>query len=131
MGLSFHVDGYEFDCSFSYASFHEFRKKIAFSIGIDLEEMQGFRKRHPVDKDYVKIGYKSWNDVKSPLKYLLNHQDDTGFLNSEQCKIIVPHLKMILILWEDEEISIFKQNGLSLVDAMEYCAEFKKKLNFS
>lgn len=130
MGLSFHVDGYEFDCRWSYSSFYEFRKKLASSIGIDLDEMEGFRKKHPYDKGYIKIGCRSWDEIKSPLKNFLNHSDYEGFLSAEQCKIIAPILKVILMLWEESPIDIHISNGIELVAAMEHCASFNKKLVF-
>jgi hypothetical protein len=130
MGLSFHVDGYEFECRWSYTNFYEFRKKLAYSIGIELEEMQGFRKKHPIDEGYIKIGYKSWDSIKSPLKHFLNHCDSSGKIDSKKCIVIASILKIILVLWEDDG-GIHKTNGFSLVAAMEHCAEFNKDLIFS
>ena len=133
MGLGFNVEGYDCNSKWSYTSFNDFRKKISQSIGIDLDEMEGYRKRHSIDKDYIKVGSKAWSSIKSPLKYLFNHSDCDGKLTSKECKIISPILKVIIDLWEDDEneiINRYKQNGFALVAAMEYCAEFNKELIF-
>lgn len=131
MGINFHVGDYKCDSDWSYTSFHEFRKKVARSIGIDLEEMDGFSKKHIQDSGYIKIGVKSWDSIKSPLKNFLSLCDSNGKIDSEKCNLIAPILKVILVLWEDDDFDIYKKNGFSLIAAMEHCGQFKKDLFFS
>lgn len=131
MGLGFNVEGYECKARWSYGGFHAFRNKLAKSIGIDLEEMDGHLKKHPTDMGYYKPGNKSWKEVKSSIKDLLNHSDCQGNLTPEQCNIIFPTLRQILNLWETTVENQYDiEQGNYLADAMEYCALNNKDLNF-
>ena len=47
----------------SYSCFHEFRRKLAAEIGIDLDDMDGFE------------GTLSWDDLKDDIVPLLDHSD--------------------------------------------------------
>lgn len=130
MGLALMAEGYASSCHISYSSFYIFRKQIGQSIGIDIEEMEGFGKSHFLDKEYKKIGVRSWEEVKSPLKYLLNHSDCEGKLTWEQCELIAPILLMVIFLWEDLFLSDLKKFGFELGEIMEYCASHHKDLEF-
>ena len=136
MAIAFYVKDYECNARWSYTGFNRFRKKIAKSINIDLDEMVGFMKNHPVDSSFMKPGWREWDGIKSPLKALLNHSDCKGKLTSEECAMIAPTLKVILFMWEeidtiyDSHDSYDKENGLKLVAAMEHCASFGKELEF-
>jgi hypothetical protein len=131
MGLGFYVKDYDCKCSFSYSGFNEFRKKIARSIGIDLEEMQGFIKQHPDDPEFIKAGWRDWEDIKSPIKHLLNHSDCDGKISHSSCMLMSTILKSIVYNWEIVDgYDYDKVKGFALVEAMEHCAHFKKDLEF-
>lgn len=126
MGLGFYAEGYSgVPPHWSYTGFLEFRQKIARSLNLDLEEMKGFRKKHPIDTTYFKLGYRDWESVKSPLKTFLTHSDCEGELSPTQCNMTAIHLKPIILLWEcripfdKDEHDIF--NGLRLIEMMEHC----------
>lgn len=132
MGLAFSVKGYECKAHWSYSGFSEFRKRLARTIGIDLDEMKGFYKRHPNDEGFIKMGWKDWDSVQSPLKYLLNHSDCDGYLTAQQCKHIYPILfRIIEEIWEvvgghDHD----HVQGGHLAAAMRYCADNNMSLHF-
>lgn len=136
MGINFSVQDsdYEITSQWSYSGFMDFRKRIAKSINIDLEEMEGFSKKHPVDPEYRKIGTYPWEKIKSPIKHFLNHSDHEGHLNWKHCLLIASQLKVILLLWENngyyDDCEYDATNGLILVAAMEYCHFNKKNLIF-
>jgi len=131
MGVGFHVDGHECKASWSYLGFHAFRKRLANTIGIDLENMQGFSKKHPDDINYVKTGIIPWDNVRSPLKYLLDHSDCDGEISSKQCGWIWPILEKIIDLWESSsqnEYDILQASNL--IVSMKYCYVNNKPLEF-
>lgn len=88
--------------NFSYSGFHEFRKTLAQHIGIDLEEMDGFRKKHPRDEMYVKPGHRKWEDIDSPFKCFLNHSDYNGKLTFQECREMYPLIGQILIFTQNK-----------------------------
>jgi len=116
MGLDFSLA----DAHWSYSGFNEFRHRVAKSIHIDLDEMDGFGGSTP------------WKKVRNPLKYLLNHSDCDGKLTPHQCKLIAPELKRVIKSWNDadEGIEYHIENGLGLVAGMEQCADRKEALVF-
>lgn len=128
MGLGFTAKGYKDGPHFSYSGFAHFRKKLASAIGIDLECMQGFGKRHPVDEGYFKQGYLSWEDVQSPLKCLLNSRNDRGNLTKDKCAEILPSLKAILFLWEPSEDKTDLEHFIKII---EHCSEKSVSLKWS
>ena len=133
MGLGFIVsDNTEVKAQWSYSGFYYFRKMVALSIGIDIEEMQGFRKRHPDDPEFIKLGWKSWDEVKHPLKSFLNHSDSEGVLTSKECKNIYPALESIIRNWEVGFLVSEHDfhSGLNLIESMKYCAENNQDLIF-
>lgn len=131
MGVGIQVDGYECHIHWSYSGFHDFRCTLARCIGIDLEQMKGFSKKHPKDEGYVMLGYKSWNDIRSPLKWFLNQPDDEGELSPDRCAAIYPVLRRIL---EDLEVIDGYDhphvNGGNLVNAMQWAFEKKTLLRW-
>jgi hypothetical protein len=131
MGLGFFVENFKVKAHWSYTSFHNFRKMIALSIGIDLDEMQGFRKKHPINPEFYKLGWISWDEVNHPIKAFLNHSDDNGEWSSEECRVIYPFLECIIKNWQvGFLVSEFDfENGLNLVSAMKHCSENNLPLN--
>ena len=99
----------------SYSSFNEFREKIAKSIGFDMNEFQGFG------------GKRSWNEMKSPIKALINHSDCAGDLTVEEMKPLIPELEKVLLTWED---SWFKTCLAELIESMQLAIKSKQPLEF-
>lgn len=132
MGVQFSVNGYECNASWSYGGFMAFRNRLAQSIGLDLDEMQGFRKRHPTDEGYIRPGWRSWEYIMSPLKHFLNAPDDDHDLSTETCRCIYPILSQIIEQWEAIDAWDYDHiQGRNLVLAMKYCAENNKALHWS
>ena len=132
MGIDFHASGYKCSARWSYSGFGEFRKKLARTVNINLEEMTGFRKKHPTDEGFIKPGWRSWDDIRTPLKHLLNASDSEGSLTSEQCEWVYPILYQIFELWEVVDGDDYDNiHGPHLAAAMHYCADNKKKLTWS
>lgn len=71
------------DISFSYGTFHMIRVDIAKQFWIDLNKMAWF------------WGEKSWEDIKSPIKYFLNHSDCEGTIWPKRAWLIAEELKKI------------------------------------
>lgn len=120
MGLAF----VQSSASWSYNGFHEFRTRLAKTIGINLEDMVGFG------------GNKEWKEVKDPLKYLLNHSDCEGSISPKRCGLIAPRLLEVISTWKDEGEGTFdiegydKRQALMLAKSMKDCAEENQKLEF-
>ena len=104
------------EASWSYSSFGNFRRRLAKEIGIDLDNMVGFG------------GKIKWNNIKDPIKDLLNHSDCDGHLTPTQCKKIAPRLIELVSKWED--IDFDKEAALLLAKGMTECAKAKKNLEF-
>ncbi|SRR5216684_1675225 len=131
MGLTLCAEGCEIKCHFSYSGFYNFRKSIAKSLGFELERMEGYSLKHPINEEYIMLGNISWNNIKSPLKYFLNHSDSEGCLSAKNCEIILPQLKVIIFQWEDFFHHDNKYLGGQLIALMDYCASSDKDLIFS
>lgn len=92
----------------SYSGFHEFRKRLAKAIGIDLDNMDGFG------------GKLGWDTCNSPLRDILDHPDCEGSLvaNPELGKA----LREAVAQWSDDEDTdegYDKKQALELVAALE------------
>jgi len=124
MGLSFrpYLDKKYTGASWSYSGFHHFRELLASSIGLSLDQYQGFTNTERTQPPY------QWEWVQSPLKYLLNHSDCDGRLSPAICKQIYPELEKILEHWEP---SYDKTAGELLVKQLKRCVKQKKYLIFS
>ena len=117
MGLSFGKQIVEFyDFGWSYSGFNAFRKRLAKEIGIELYEMDGFK------------GTNSWDEVKSPVKLLLNHSDCEGHLSSDDCKEIYPVLLKLIKHWPADDAD--KIVATKLAAAMKECANENVRLIF-
>lgn len=116
--------------SWGYIGFNEFRRGLARHEGIDLDKMTGF------GHIYGTPGTRSWDDVSTPLKPLLDHADDSGELTSEECRQVAPRLREVIEeLWPQGVTEFFpkrcRTRGLSLADAMDRAAEAGENLEFS
>jgi hypothetical protein len=112
MGLDFSPG----EAHWSYGSFHDFRKRLAREIGLELEEMRGFG------------GSKQWEEVRDPIKHLLFHSDCEGILTVSECMVVYPRLIELVSNWDEE--NYHKKEAIILADDMKYCADKKIPLEF-
>lgn len=107
-----------FDVSRSYGSFASLRRLVATSIGVNLDEMQGFK------------GCRSWDTLKpDPLHLFLNHSDCQGFLSPVQCAEIAPRLRETLDRLNGPEMVLDYGNRIAAL--MFHCSENGAYLVFS
>jgi hypothetical protein len=97
----------------SYGGFYNFRVRVAESVGIDLEKMEGYGK--PFEG-------KPWDD-NNPLTPFFNHSDCDGEWTLDDCEQIAPALRKILEGWPDNELDYDRKEGLILVEMMEHVIE--------
>lgn len=119
MGLNFNLCN-DIDSQWSYSGFHRFRTHLAKSIGIRLDEMEGFTGDG-----------KTWDSVDDPIKIFLYHSDCDGELYGSECEKIYPRLIEIVSSWPntvDNEHDI--TNALKLAEAMKECAETNGWIDF-
>ena len=109
------------EASWSYSGFHRFRKRIAESININLEEMEGFTKNG-----------KSWGTVNDDIKLLLNHSDCDGILTIFECEKIIPRLSQIINIWGNKEdfYDYDKDRGIMLIEGMKKAIAENTDLRF-
>ncbi|HZZ77145.1 MAG TPA: hypothetical protein VFE62_01420 [Gemmataceae bacterium] len=100
----------------SYSGFHAFRKRLASTLGLDLDDMKGFG------------GDRSWEDVTDHIKELLDHSDCDGELSPEACIRIAPRLRDMVTPWADDDYD--KINAMNLADGMELAAAQNNPLMF-
>lgn len=107
----------------SYTRFHIFRIRLAAEIGIDLDDMRGFKwsKKHGYGRG------KSWDKVKDPIALLLNHSDSSGDLSPKQCAKVAPRLRELVSSWPDD---FNKLMALQLAEAFDECAFYGERLLF-
>jgi hypothetical protein len=117
MGLDFS----HCEACWGYGGFMIFRKRVAASIGIDLDAMVGFG------------GSREWPSAeKEPLVYLLNHSDCDGHLTPKQCKVVAPRLLEIIDAWPDADYKVIydKAQAKELAKGMTRAAAAKVNLRF-
>jgi len=132
MGLGFNhsadEDGWSTCCPhWSYGGFQRFRRALAKAEGFDLKSMQGYATDDVHGADTRPLGGRSWDEVATDLKPLLNHSDWDGELTPEECAQVYPRLREILAGWDDE---FDRQAGLNLAECMLTCAAQGTKLVF-
>jgi len=110
MGIDFHPGS----AHWSYSGFNNFRERLAATIGMDLDSMQGFGGSVP---------FKNFKDDIIPL---LNHSDCDGHLTAIQCSKVGPRLKELVKNWDDYD----GKHALQLANDMIECANNKQKLIF-
>lgn len=122
MGLHFdHGKGH-----WSYTGFNEFRKRLASQIGIDLDQMHGFRPwRCEPARPFADI---PWSTVSDPIALLLNHSDCDGELAAHDCRTVGPRLRELVGMWEADDYD--RVHGLLLAGAMDECAASGESLRF-
>jgi hypothetical protein len=121
MGLDIRLVRIDYDgprASWSYSGFMTFRRRLAREIGIDLEEMAGFKTVDPPGS--IKDPGISWETVTDAIEPLLNHSDCDGDLGYDECGRVAPRLREIVAFWPDD---YDKQQALYLVEMMEEVAE--------
>lgn len=92
----------------SYSGFMRFRERLAKKLGFNLREMKGFD-----------LGDKSWAEVKSPLKYFLNHSDCEGQISPQRCRLIAKEIEKIITDWPKDDFD--KQEAQLLIENMKEC----------
>lgn len=98
--------------SWAYGGFMRFRERLAKAEGFDLKEMQGFG------------GKGDWDDHPEGLKYLLNHSDCDGYLDSWECAEILPRLKEIIETWSTADgYDYDAEQARCLIAGMEHSVE--------
>jgi hypothetical protein len=132
MGLGFNhgtdEDGWSTCCPhWSYGGFQRFRRELAKVEGFDLESMQGFGTGDIHGADPRPLGGRSWDEVATDLKPLLNHSDCDGELTPEECAQVYSRLREILADWDDD---FDRQAGLHLAECMLACAAQGTSLEF-
>lgn len=114
MGLAFT----ESDAQWSYGGFNNFRRRLANSIGLNLDAMVGFGGDIP------------WSAVKDDIKWFLNHSDCEGSIGPSRCAKIAPRIRAIVKQWPDEVYDHDKSCALKLAKDMERLGKEGKRLNF-
>lgn len=121
MGVGFFVgDEYQAGASFNYGSFSRFRRELAAHEGFDLGDMQGFGGQQL-----------PWRGIRTPLRPLLHHADDTGRIGPRNCARVAARLREVI-----PEIYPYASDGRrlraeALALAMERAAERGTPLIFS
>jgi len=116
-----------------YPGFGLFRSRLAAAEGLDLDEMQGYSKLDwSLHDSYQAPGTRSWDEATTDLKPLLNHSDCDGEMTPEECALVVPRLREILVTWDadDPTFDYDLTNGLLLATCMETCARENTNLEF-
>lgn len=130
MGLGIYV-GEEYCFGSSYSDFHEFRQRLAESIGLELMSMEGYNPNGI-----------PWDTVDDALAPLLYHSDCKGVLTPEECAKIATRLREIFDARPKTENEngypktknfdeYHKRQALKLIEAMEMSVETNQPLEFS
>ncbi|MEU0111569.1 hypothetical protein ABZ313_40350 [Streptomyces sp. NPDC006251] len=111
------------DVSWSYSGFAAFRRRLAQAEGFVLSEMLGFG------------GGRSWNEVSTVLKPLLDHPDDGGDdLSPADCAAMLPRLETITDQWaqdgDDMLLHEHMEDGRQLAAVLRLCIEKNVPLHF-
>jgi hypothetical protein len=114
MGLNFT----QCNAQWSYSGFMDFRIKLAKEIGINLREMEFFKKEQ--------TGM-SWKNVKDNIKPLLIHSDCDGIMLPKTCAKVAPRLRQLVSEWED---SHDKRQAIELAKGMDECVKKRISLRF-
>lgn len=100
-----------------YDLFHEFRKKLAREIDIDLTDMEGYG------------GLIIWEYIdQDDIFPLLMHSDCDGVLTPEECRRVGQRLRELVAKWDDTDCD--KQKAYMLADGMDSAVKMNTSLNF-
>lgn len=112
MGLDFtHCEAH-----WSYSDFHDFRRKLAACIGLNLDDMEGFGGEIP---------FKNYQDDIIPL---LEQPDSDSYLSPDVCQTVATRLRQLIHHWPDDDID--KMNALYLAEGMELAHQQNEILGF-
>lgn len=101
MGIALYLEGTEeFYIQCSYTTFREIKEQVALALNIQLSEMKGHYKKHPVDEGYYKVGWKNWDEIKSNLKLFLITSDGEGKWSYEEVEKFCNEYMQIVDKWE-------------------------------
>jgi hypothetical protein len=100
----------------------DFRKRLASSIGIDLEKMDGFT----AAKNSVGL---PWDKIIDPIKPLLDHSDCDGELSAAACRVVAPRLRQLVADWPVDDYD--KIMALRLADGMDAAGNENVPLQFT
>lgn len=122
MGINFHVKDHKCEATWSYTGFNNFRKKIAQSLGLNLE----------VDSDGNWIN-QDWENWDKYWLLFLTHSDCSGKFTPHQCGKISEKLESIIHIFENEDfLSKYNfDNCKTLIIAMKYCKDNRKYMRVS
>jgi hypothetical protein len=133
MGLDFRhlADRPSHECPrWAYSGFSHFRELLAAAEGFALNDMQGFSTGNPFKGTRVP-GTRSWDEITTSIKPLLDHPDDDGELTPAECAQVAPRLREIATGWDpDPDLSRHRHRGLLLADCMDMCARLGTDLWF-
>jgi hypothetical protein len=111
------IDFSHCDARWSYGNFNRARTRLAAVMGLNLDQMRGFR------------GSQEWPDAeKFPLVHLLNHSDCDGELTPEQCRVVAPALRKAVEQWPEDDTD--RRRFLELADGMDAAAAANEPLEF-
>jgi len=86
MGLDFtHCDAH-----WSYSGFNRFRNKLVVALGYTT----------PLNEMYDNCTYDQLKH--EPIYPIINHSDCDGYLTVKEMKQVIPHLRIILEMWEND-----------------------------
>ncbi len=77
------VDFSHGNAHFGYTSFRQFRQTLANTVGIDLNDMEGFG------------GMRPWSEIEDPLVPFLSRNDYDGYLTVDECSAVIQRVKEI------------------------------------
>ncbi len=126
MGLDFsHTEAH-----WSYGGFGRFREALAEHEGFKLNEMHGFCAPWRGDGPEAHPN-RSWDEIASPLKPLLNHSDCDGDLSPEECAQIAPRLREVVdAIWPEGGDGYDREHGLLLAEGLELAASEGERFEF-
>ena len=125
MGLDFSHGG----AHWGYIGFYHFRKRLAAAENITLDRMDGFE-----DMDYARdprlpsLIPRSWDEVDTPIKDLLNHSDCEVELTPEQLVVIAPRLEEIVSVWPPDDRDRIQAERL--IEGVRTCIRSGENLEF-
>jgi hypothetical protein len=105
------------DAHWSCTGFGHFRERLAEAEGFNFRDMDGHA---PLDAPEDWVG-RSWDEVDTPLKPLLNHSDCDGYLHATECEQMIPRLRQIISSWPESDYD--RRQGEALIAGMEHCVQ--------